>query len=101
MKKSIMQTAWQFFKTTGLNFAECLKKSWANYKLKKAMQTKIVEFHYKKIDGSTRQAFGKLYDVPETKVSDRKPNENLFTYFDTMANAWRSFYKINILKIVQ
>lgn len=51
MKKSIMQTAWQFFRQTGLNFAECLKKAWANYKLQKRMQTEIVKFYFQKANG--------------------------------------------------
>lgn len=32
-RKTVMQTAWQFFRQTGLSFAECLKKAWANFKL--------------------------------------------------------------------
>ena len=95
---NIMTTAWQFFRTTGLAFSECLKKAWANYSLKSKMQNEIVHFYFKKIDGSQREAYGKLYDVPATEGT-RKPNENLFTYFDTMANGWRSFYKINLLNI--
>ena len=33
--KNIMSLAWQFFKQTGFSFSECLKKAWANFKLKK------------------------------------------------------------------
>lgn len=98
MKKEIFLTAWRFCRQTGLSFSECLCKAWANFKLRKRMQTEIVQFYYTKLDGSQRQAFGKLYDLPET-LGTRKPNENLFTYFDTMANGWRSFYKVNILKV--
>lgn len=95
-KQSIMKLAWQFFKQTGFNFAECLKKAWANFKLKKAMQIKIVEFYYKKTNGEVRQAFGQLYNVPQIKGTKRN-NENLFIYFDTVANEWRSFYKFNLI----
>ena len=35
--KNIMSLAWQFFKQTGFSFSECLKKAWANFKLKKEM----------------------------------------------------------------
>ena len=94
--KQIMQLAWQFFKQTGFKFSECLKKAWANFKLKKVMQKKIVEFHYKKLDGTVRQAFGTLNNTPPT-LGQRKTNENLFTYFDTIKKEWRSFYKFNIV----
>lgn len=96
MKKQIFLTAWQFFKQTGLTFSECLKKAWANFKLRNKMQTQIVEFYYKKTNGEIRQAFGKLYDTPAVK-GVRQNNENLFTYFDTVADGWRSFYKFNLV----
>lgn len=94
--KNIMQTAWQFFKQTGLTFSECLKKAWANFKLKKLMQSQIIEFYYKKTNGEIRQAFGRLYDIPAVK-GVRQNNDNLFTYYDTVAEGWRSFYKFNLV----
>lgn len=97
-KKTIFALAWQFFKQTGYSFSDCLKKAWQNFKLKSKMKKQIVEFYYKKLDGSIRQAFGTLANTPPA-TTNRKPNENLFTYFDTIKNEWRSFYKFNILDI--
>lgn len=97
-KRSIMCLAWQFFRTTGRTFSECLKTAWQNFKLAAAMKSRTIEFMYRKLDGTMRQAFGRLYDLPETKGT-RKPNENLFTYFDTLANEYRSFYRHNLVSI--
>ena len=97
-KKTVFCLAWQFAHQTGLSFSECLKKAWANIKLKAKMKTSIVEFYYKKINGEIRQAFGTLANTPPT-TSHRKPNDNLFTYFDTVKEEWRSFYKFNILSM--
>ena len=97
-KKTVFCLAWQFARQTGLSFSECLKKAWANIKLKAKMKTSIVEFYYKKINGEIRQAFGTLSNTPPT-TSHRKPNDNLFTYFDTVKGEWRSFYKFNILSM--
>ncbi|MEE3723974.1 SH3 beta-barrel fold-containing protein [Riemerella anatipestifer] len=98
--KQIMQLAWQFFKQTGLKFSECLKKAWANYKLKKRMRQGIVRFYFQKVDGTIREAWGTLKAdlLPETKGRKRN-SDNLFIYFDTIANGWRSFYKFNLLNI--
>jgi hypothetical protein len=98
-KRNIMILAWRVFRTTGRTFSECLKTAWANFRLAIAMRTRIVEFHYEKLNGETRQAFGRLYDLPEPKGSTRKPNENLFTYFDTVAGEYRSFYRHNLVSI--
>ncbi len=56
--RNIMRLAWQFFKQTGIEFSECLKKAWANFKLKKQMQTKIVRFYFQKVNGEIREACG-------------------------------------------
>ena len=65
-KKTVFYLAWQFARQTGLSFSECLKKAWANIKLKAKMKTSIVEFYYKKINGEIRQAFGTLANTPPT-----------------------------------
>ncbi|MCK0201351.1 SH3 beta-barrel fold-containing protein [Ornithobacterium rhinotracheale] len=97
--KNIMQTAWQFFKQTGIKFSECLKKAWANYKLKRAMQTKIVRFYFQKVNGEIREAWGTLSPklMPETKGADRKPNPTTQVYFDTEKHEFRCFKKFNLI----
>lgn len=99
--KNIMQTAWQFFRQTGLNFSECLKKAWANYKLKKAMQTQIVKFYFQKVDGTIREAWGTLdpKKLPQTNENHRKKNETVQTYFDTEKQEFRCFKKFNLVAL--
>ena len=50
-KKTVFYLAWQFARQTGLSFSECLKKAWANIKLKAKMSTQIVRFYFQKVDG--------------------------------------------------
>ena len=98
-RKTVMQTAWQFFKQTGLSFADCLKKAWANFKLQKKMKTEIVKFYFQKVDGSVREAWGTLRAdmLPEVGESNRKKNETVQTYFDTEVNEFRCFKKFNLV----
>ena len=67
--KEVMSLAWQMVKKNGFTMSEALKIAWANLKLKAALKVKIVEFYFKKTDGTLRQAFGTLMSdrVPETK----------------------------------
>lgn len=99
MKTEIFNLAWQFAKQTGLSFSECLKKAWANFKLKKAMQKGIVKFYFQKIDGSIRESWGTLKAelMPETKGTERKQNPTVQTYFDTEIKEYRSFKKFNLI----
>lgn len=97
----LMTEAWRLFRVTGESFSECLKKAWKLYKLKASMKRQIVQFHYKKISGEIRQAFGTLNEkyLPESKGSDRKKNDLLFTYFDTEVQGYRSFKIMNLVSI--
>lgn len=98
--KGIMSSAWQFFKVTRQSFSECLKLAWANYKLKKAMAKGIVRFHFQKVDGSIREAWGTLCEkyLPEMKGNDnRKKNEFTQVYFDTERGEYRCFKKLNLI----
>lgn len=99
--KTVMQLAWQFVKRNGFTLSEALKTAWKNVKLKLAMQTKIVKFYFSKVDGSTREAFGTLKAelLPETKGTDRKPNDTIQTYFDTEVGEYRCFKKANLVKV--
>lgn len=99
--RSVFRLAWQFVKRNGFSMSEALHVAWQNIKLKLAMKSKIVKFYFKKVDGSLREAYGSLSEkiIPETKGSDRKPNDTLFTYFDTEKSEWRSFKKANLVSI--
>ena len=66
------------------------------------MKQKTVQFFYQKVNGEMRQAFGTLRDeVINTIVKEtgRKPNDNMFIYFDTEKQEFRSFKKFNLIKI--
>ena len=96
----IMKLAWQFFKQTGESFSECLKKAWANFRLVQKMQSTIVRFYFKKVDGSVREAWGTLSSkvIPTTTGEDKRAkNETIQTYYDTEANGWRCFKKLNLI----
>ena len=96
----IMRSAWRFFRISGENFADCLRKSWANYKLVQKMQQGIVKFYFKKVDGSMREAYGSLSEKIAPKIQEndnRNKNENLQIYFDTECQNWRCFKKLNLI----
>lgn len=99
--REILNLAWQFVKKNGYTMSEAMKVAWVNYKLKQAMKNKIVRFYYRKVSGEVREAFGSLQEslLPETKESGRKPNDTLFTYYDTERESWRSFKRANLLSI--
>lgn len=100
--REVMNEAWRMFRITGENFSECLKRSWLLLKLKAQMKKRTVQFFYQKVNGEIRQAFGTLEEsvISESiKGTGRKPNENLFTYFDKEKNEFRSFKKFNIIRI--
>ena len=98
--KEVMQMAWSFVRKNGYSMSEALKCAWANLKLKAALKVKIVEFYFKKTDGTLRQAFGTLMSdrVPETKGT-KKTADNCQGYFDTEKEEWRCFKKCNLVKI--
>lgn len=101
MKSEIFKTAWQFAKQTGLNFSECLKKAWANYKLKRKMQSEIVRFYFQKVDGTIRESWGTLRAdlLPQISDNERKKNETVQVYFDTEKKEFRCFKKFNLIAI--
>lgn len=98
---SVMKLAWQMVRKNGYTMSEALKVAWLNMKLKMQMKQKIVRFYYRKVSGEIREAFGSLQEslLPETKGTGRKPNDTLFTYFDTERCEYRSFKRANLLSI--
>lgn len=95
--RQVMSDAWRIE-----SFSESLKRAWLLLKLKAQMKQKTVQFFYQKVNGEIRQAFGTLRDeVINTIVKEtgRKPNDNMFIYFDTEKQEFRSFKKFNLIKI--
>lgn len=98
--REIMQMAWSFVRKNGYSMSEALKCAWANIKLRTLLSKKVIEFYFKKTDGTLRQAFGTLMNdrIPETK-GVKKTAENCQVYFDTEKEEWRCFKKCNLIKI--
>jgi len=100
--REIMSLAWQFVKRNGYTMSEALKVAWANFRLRQAMAKKVVRFYFRKVDGSTREAFGTLASniVPATNGnSGRKPNDTVQVYYDTEKQDWRCYKKANLLSV--
>lgn len=97
----IMMLAWSFVRKNGYTMSEAMKCAWANIKLRVQLSKRIVEFYFKKVDGTLRQAFGTLMSgrVPETKGTGRKQSDSLQTYFDCEKGEWRCFKKCNLIRI--
>ena len=80
-KKTVFCLAWQFFKQTGYTFSECLKKAWANIKLKAKIKSQICPDI-----------------VPSTEhTTNRKENNTIQVYYDTEKQEYRSFKKFNLV----
>ena len=100
--RQVMTDAWKMYRITGESFSESLKRTWTLLKLKAQMKQRTVQFFYRKVNGEIRQAFGTLKDEVISSIvkgNGRKPSDNLFTYFDTERNEFRSFKKFNLIRI--
>lgn len=98
--KEIMNLAWSFVRKNGYSMSEALKCAWTNIKLRALLHKKVVEFYFKKTDGTLRQAFGTLMSsrIPEKKGT-KKTADNCQVYFDCEKEEWRCFKKCNLIKI--
>ena len=89
---------------TGRPMSECEQQAAQIAECVKQMKSRIVEFYFIKKDGTTRQAFGTLQDeviIPLIKdTSNREPRPDVVTYFDTVAQQFRSFRKENFKNFV-
>lgn len=100
---SIMRMAWTFVRKYGFSMSEALKQSWLNAKLKQEMNKRIVKFYFQKISGEVREAWGTLAvdKIPAIASTDnRKKNDSVQTYYDTVKEEWRCFKIANLIKIV-
>lgn len=98
MKAKVMKKAWYFVRNMNMSMSEALRKAWALIKVVKAMTTKVVNFVYRKKDGTLRTANGTLMSdlVPATHGASRT-SEKVQVYYDTDVNNWRSFLTANIV----
>lgn len=104
MSEKVMTDAKRISEITGRPMAECENQAMQIAECVKAMKTRIVEFYFVKKDGTVRQAFGTLQDdiiLPLIKdTSNREPNPELVTYYDTVKRQFRSFRKENFKSFV-
>ena len=100
--KEVMSLAWQMVKKNGFSMSEALKTAWINLKLKTEMKNRIVKFYFQKVDGTARESYGTLKAniIPETGKYERAKNDTVTVYYDTERQAWRSFKKANLIKVV-
>lgn len=99
--KEIMSLAWSFVRKNGYSMSEALKCAWTNIKLRALLHKKVVEFYFKKTDGTLRQAFGTLMSsrIPETKGTKKTAN-SCQVYWDCEKEECRCFKKCNLITIV-
>ena len=75
-------------------------------KLKRHLKKGVVEFEYKKSDGSRRKATGTLKKslIPDEYKDDERieksNSDEVFTYYDIKKEDFRSFRKDNFRKIL-
>lgn len=99
MSQQVINDAKRINEITGRPMAECENQASQIAECVKAMKSRIVEFYFVKKDGTVRQAFGTLQDdviLPLIKdATNREPNPEVVTYFDTVKQQFRSFRKEN------
>ena len=89
---------------------EAMKKAWLTFKLLEALGKGIVEFSYKKQDGTTRQARGTLHrGVSESfdnykSKGGKSPRDNsntdgIYVYWDLDKNGFRSFHAQDLIQL--
>lgn len=96
----VMKQAYQIWLATKQTWSECLKKAWSIYRLAKRMRKGVVSFVYKKADGSMRNAYGTLCNLPEDFTGGKrftKPSYKTLCYFDVEKYGFRSFKVENLL----
>jgi hypothetical protein len=97
MKRRLFNIAWSIVDQFD-SFASALTHAWKIIKLQYALCTQaLVNFTYRKVDGSIREAAGTLECVPTPKGGYRKANYGLLTYFDLQQNDWRSCRAENLI----
>ena len=95
-KSVLFYRAHQIAKTTKVNLSIALKKAWAVLKLANQMKNEVVEFAFKKVDGSIRLAKGTL-NVSIDSKGNRPFNTGVQTYYDVEADGFRCFKIENLI----
>lgn len=96
-RTTVFKWAHQLVSSTGKNFAVCLSKAWALYRLRKRMATETVEIAFEKADGTLKKAFATLQNTASLIKGTGKPNYKTVAYFDTIAQGFRCFKIENLI----
>jgi hypothetical protein len=95
MKTKLFKTAWAIAGKYA-TFAKALVAAWKVIKMTVKMQRGVINFSFKKLDGTIRQAVGTLKNIPATKGT-KESNLTVLTYFDVEADGFRAAKIENIL----
>lgn len=97
----VMKYAHNLAKSTNNAWSICLMKAWELYRLSKRMQSQVVKFAYKKVDGTIRYALGTILDRKIHVIGKRitKPSYKTFVYWDVERQEARSFKIENLITI--
>ena len=98
-RTKVFRRAYEIREATGKTFEVCLAKSWALFRLEKAMERGVVRFAYEKTDGSLRKARGTLKDVKYVPKTTRAENIRTFVYYDMEARSFRCFRIENLITV--
>jgi len=99
-RSATLSRAWAIKRTTGELFSICLVRAWQIYRLTKRMGYEVVNFAFKKLDGTLRYAAGTLENVGMfLKNSNRVRNYGVVTYYDVDALNFRCFRAENLISI--
>ena len=93
--------AWQFVKDNKMNKSDAMIVAWENKNIVDNMRIGVVEFKFRKVDGSERLARGTLRKdlLPPTQGTGKQPHKSVQVYFDTDAKEWRCFKKDQLIKM--
>ena len=103
MKRRAMKESWMLVKEYKMNKSDALRQGWLLAKVHHAMLTrKYAMFEFLKTDGKTiRKAIGTINPMftPPTKGT-RTPPPTTQVFFDVEKGEWRSFRKVNFIRIL-
>ena len=98
-RSKVFKRAHEIMKSTGKNFAVCLSKAWAVYRLAKRMTKENVQFAFEKKDGTLKKVVGTLKSIENHIKGTGKENYKAFPYWDVSANRFGSFKVENLITV--
>lgn len=105
--KSLMQAAWALVKNNGISMGDAMKAAWSAWRittLKQEMKKGVVNFQFRKKDGTIRIANGttNLKSIGKVYVAaggNKPANYGYMSFFDVDKNDWRCFKPSNLIAV--